>query len=207
VNVHSQRPIVKQAMALLVLLAAVLAAGCSSGSAPAGSAAAPAAGGTAAQPATPAAGGDELGEARPATSGASGSLSTGASFQGVAPSDADVSGLVSVANPSNSVLSSNGAYLQSAGICGGAATGFDITSQGFDWLQVGVTTVGSGTVQWGQVWQVPQNYRTHYPLPISYQSKIYVVVGWDLTAAGWEDRVVITSFDRVLSGAYSTWFC
>jgi hypothetical protein len=112
------------------------------------------------------------------------------------------------AGPSNTVMSSNGAYLQSNGLCGGAQTYFDLTSEGFEWLQIGIAITGSPVVSWGTLTRAPAVLNQRYPLPIAFQNKIYVVVGWDWTGQGWENRVAITSFDRILAGQNnSTWFC
>ena len=75
-------------------------------------------------------------------------------------------GLVAAATPSasaaavqpvNTFLSSTGAYLQASGLCGGSSTGFDVVSQGFEYLQLGVVTASGTTrirpllVKWSQL--------------------------------------------------------
>ena len=123
-------------------------------------------------------------------------------------------GLVALSSPSASaaagqpvstVRSSNGAYLQASGLCGGSSTGFDVVSQGFEYLQVGTVTA-SGTT-WGAQRAVGQNARFHYSLPIAIQNKAYVVMAWDLTPRGWEALMVTTWFMRFPDLTYGTWFC
>ena len=123
-------------------------------------------------------------------------------------------GLVAAATPSasaaavqpvNTFLSSTGAYLQASGLCGGSSTGFDVVSQGFEYLQLGVVTA-SGTT-WGAQTAVVQNARFHYSLPIAFQNKAYVVLAWDRTPRGWETALVTTWFVRFPDLTYGTWFC
>lgn len=105
----------------------------------------------------------------------------------------------------NSVDSSYGATLWSDGYCGGAVTGFDIYSSGFEWLRLATFENGAWNV--GTWLAVPQLFDVHIPLPIATPNIIYVVQGWDETPAGGELQTVFTSFKRMPNILDMTWGC
>ena len=105
----------------------------------------------------------------------------------------------------NTTRSSTGAFLQSSGYCGHPFE-FTITSRGFEWLQVGVTT-SAGTT-WGAWTRVQPDASFTYELPRQYQNKTYVIRGADWVGGRWEIAQVFTWFDRISNGdSYGTWHC
>jgi hypothetical protein len=111
------------------------------------------------------------------------------------------------AQMNNTAISPRGAYLHSAGVCGGSASRFTVIAQGFEYLKIDTYNERTRVWQYSPWSKAPQNMNYTYKLPIGYAGKAYLVWGADWNGSTYDFVEVQTSFDQILSGNYSTGFC
>lgn len=118
----------------------------------------------------------------------------------------------------NHGFSRAGAGILSRGVCGvmpatngnvvGGAREFSITiaSKGFEYISIGIHTVGGGW-SWGQPTSVSQSFSGTIPISgVTYERRVFGVVGWDAINSKWEQTLIYTYFDKD-SNVNDPWSC